>query len=145
MFTLSNDRAGNRVAAFARLGSGHLRRAGTFATGGAGSGSFEDTSNALVLGSAQGEAAPNNLVEGGDLLFATNARSNSITVFRVERRGLRRVELQPSGGEKPVSVTVNRGVLYVLHSGEPTDDLFDSEGQVTRTARRGRRRSPGSG
>lgn len=38
------------------------------------------------------------------------------------------VELQPSGGEKPVSVTVNRGVLYVIHSGEATDDLFDSEG-----------------
>ncbi|CAN5757177.1 hypothetical protein BH20CHL5_BH20CHL5_09600 [soil metagenome] len=38
------------------------------------------------------------------------------------------VELQPSGGEKPVSVTVNRGVLYALHSGEATDDLFDSEG-----------------
>jgi len=38
------------------------------------------------------------------------------------------VELQPSGDEKPVSVTVNRGVLYVLHSGEATDDLFDSEG-----------------
>ena len=38
------------------------------------------------------------------------------------------VELQPSGGEKPVSVTVNRGVLYVLHSGEATDGLFDSEG-----------------
>ncbi len=38
------------------------------------------------------------------------------------------VEFQPSGSEKPVSVTVNRGVLYVLHSGEATDDLFDSEG-----------------
>ena len=33
--------------------------------------------------------------------------------------------MTPSGGEKPVSVTVNHGILYVLHSGETEDDLFD--------------------
>ena len=130
VFTMTNARAGNEVIAFERGRHGKLHRVGTFATGGTGSGSFEDTANSLVLGTAQGEAAPNNLIEEGRLLFATNARSNSISVFRVERRRLVLVETQPSGGEKPVSVTVNRGVVYVLHSGETTDDLFDSEGGV---------------
>ncbi len=130
VFTMTNARGGNHVLAFARRHDGRLVRAGSFATGGKGSGSFEDTASSLVLGTAQGEAAPNNLIEEGRLLFATNARSNTISVFRVKRHGLKLVEVQASGGEKPVSVTVNRGVLYVLHSGEPTDDLFDSEGQV---------------
>lgn len=40
------------------------------------------------------------------------------------------MEVEPSQGEKPVSLTVNRGVLYVLNSGEATDDLLDSEGQA---------------
>ena len=130
VFTMTNDRKENAVVAFGRRPDGRLVSAGRFGTGGTGSGSFEDTNNALVLGTDQGEAAPNNLIEQTELLFATNARSNSITVFKVERHGLRRVEVEPSGGRKPVSLTVNRGVLYVLNSGEATDDLFDSEGNV---------------
>lgn len=130
VFTMSNDRAGNSVVAFDRQEDGQLDRVGRFRTGGTGSGSFEDTANGLVLGTAQGEAAPNNLIEQSKLLFATNARSNNITVFKVRRKGLQRVGVEPSQGEKPVSVTVNRGVLYVLNSGEATDDLFDSEGNA---------------
>jgi len=124
---MTNDRDSNDVVAFAHGSDGRLTRVGQFPTGGTGSGSFEDTANAMVLGSADGESAPNNLVDESQLLFVTNARSNDITVFAVEADGLRRVELEPSGGEKPVSLTVNGGVLYVLHSGEATDDLFDSE------------------
>jgi 6-phosphogluconolactonase (cycloisomerase 2 family) len=127
VYTMTNDRDSNDVVAFAHGSDGRLTRVGQFPTGGTGSGSFEDTANAMVLGSADGESAPNNLVDESQLLFVTNARSNDITVFAVEADGLRRVELEPSGGEKPVSLTVNGGVLYVLHSGEATDDLFDSE------------------
>jgi len=43
---------------------GQLRKVGHFPTGGTGSGSFEDTANSLVLGGTEGEAAPNNLIEG---------------------------------------------------------------------------------
>jgi len=127
---MTNARGGNAVVAFARRADGHLRRVGSFPTGGTGSGSFEDTAHGLVLGTSQGEASPNNLIEDAELLFATNARSDSIAVFRVEKDEIVEVDVQPSGGEKPVSVTVNRGVLYVLNSGEATDDLFDSEMHV---------------
>ncbi len=128
VFTMTNNRGANHIVAFDRRSDGQLVRVGRFATGGTGSGSFEDTANSIVLGTSRGEAAPNDLIEEARLLFVTNARSNDVTVFRIRRDHLEMVDLEPSRGEKPVSVTVNRGVLYVLHSGEATDDLFDSEG-----------------
>ncbi len=130
VYTMSNSPDGNEVVAFSRAADGMLTRLGAYPTGGTGSGSFEDTANGLVLGSVQGEASPNNLTDTTSLLFATNAGSNSITVFKVKQDGLERVEVQDSGGEKPVSVTVNSGLLYVLNSGETEDDLFDENGEV---------------
>ena len=130
VYSMSNAADGNEVVMFSRASDGMLTRVGSFPTGGTGSGSFEDTANGLVLGSAQGEASPNNLIDTTRLLFATNAGSNSITVFKVEQDGLERVEVQDSGGEKPVSVTVNNGLLYVLNSGETEDDLFGEDGNV---------------
>lgn len=121
VFSMSNALDGNVVVAFDRAPDGKLTEAGRFPTGGNGSGGFEDTANGLVLGSTAGESAPNNLIGASQLLFATNAGSNSITVFRVEKQGLEIVEVQPSGGEKPVSITINNGLVYVLHSGETTD------------------------
>jgi len=60
VFTMTNARIGNDVVAFAQRPNGRLRKVGSFATGGSGSGSFEDTANGFVLGTARGEAAPNN-------------------------------------------------------------------------------------
>ncbi|WP_420455452.1 lactonase family protein [Rubrivirga sp.] len=125
VFSMSNHRDGNAIAAFSRDANGMLSLVDRFDTGGTGSGSFEDVANALVLGSDQGESSPNNHIETGNWLYAANAGSNSVTVFRVEADGLDRISVTASGGEKPVSVTVNGGMLYVLHSGETEDDLFD--------------------
>jgi 6-phosphogluconolactonase (cycloisomerase 2 family) len=127
VYTMTNDRDSNEVVAFAQGSDGRLTRVGQFPTGGTGSGSFEDTPTRWCSGRPKASPPRTTLLDESQLLFVTNARSNDITVFAVEADGLRRVELEPSGGEKPVSLTVNRGVLYVLHSGEATDDLFDSE------------------
>ena len=81
VFSMSNDPAGNEVVAFGRSGDGTLVAAGSHPTGGTGSGGFEDSANALVLGSADGESAPNNIQNFGDLLFATNAGSDNVSVF----------------------------------------------------------------
>lgn len=120
---MSNDPAGNKVVAFTRADDGALSPAGTFPTGGTGSGGFEDSANGLVLGSASGESAPNNFIEGSRLLFATNAGSDTVSVFRVHRDELRLVDVEASNGMKPVSITVNDGVAYVLNSGETIDGL----------------------
>ena len=130
VFSMSNAPAGNRVVVYDRVG-GRLQRVGSFATGGRGSGGFEDSANGLVLGSPRGESAPNNLLEDGRLLFATNAGSGTITVFRVLPDRLQRVQVVRSGGAKPVSVTVNRGLLYVLNSGETSQGLTTSPNCTT--------------
>jgi 6-phosphogluconolactonase (cycloisomerase 2 family) len=117
---MSNDLAGNQLVVLRRNTDGTLTPAGTHATGGLGSGAFEDSDNGIVLGDANGESAPNNLTEARQLLFVTNAGSNSVTVFRVTGDGttLVQADVEPSGGRRPVSVTVNGGRVYVLNSGE---------------------------
>jgi len=139
VYTMNNARSGNRVVILRRGADGRLTRAGAVPTGGTGSGSFEDAANGLILGSRRGEASPDNPIQDHELLFATKAGSNSISVFRVhDDGGLELVEVQSSQGEKPVSVTVNRGVLYVLNSGELEHDLFDRNGETIPNCTTGR-------
>ena len=134
VFAMSNARDGNVVVAYYRAEDGTLTEAGRFETGGTGSGSFEDTGMGLVLATAEGEISPNNLVEpdgsGAQYLLVTNAGSDTVSVMEVRANGLAMVDLQDSGGEKPVSVTVNDGLVYVLNSGETDDRLFDDAGEV---------------
>lgn len=118
VFLQSNNETANEVVAFAREKNGKLREAGRYPTGGKGTGSFEDSGQGIVLGSAEGESSPTQNIEDTDLLFVTNAGSGSITVFRVLSGGLEKISQVPSGGNRPVSLTVNNGLLYVLNSGE---------------------------
>lgn len=126
VFTMSNDPQGNEVVAFFRADDGTLTPAGTFSTDGLGSGGFEDSANGLVLGSMTGENGPTDLVDESNLLFATNAGSDDISVFQVNADGLELVDLEPSNGMKPVSITVNDGVVYVLNNDETTDGTADA-------------------
>ncbi|HEU5475577.1 MAG TPA: beta-propeller fold lactonase family protein [Actinophytocola sp.] len=128
VFVMSNDAKGNEVAAFFRNQDGALTEVGRYQTGGKGSGSVEDVSQALVVGTADGEASPTNVVNKAELLFVPNMGSNSISVFRIKADGLELASKVPSGGEKPVSLTVSKGLLYVLHSGEYDDRLWVGEG-----------------
>ena len=118
VFVQSNDVSSNEVVAFARNADGTLNETGRYPTGGVGSGSFEDAAQGLVLGTVEGEASPIQNVDQAELLFAANAGSNTISVFRVNPGGLELVSHVPSGGNRPVSLTVNNGLLYVLNSGE---------------------------
>ena len=120
VFSMSNDPAGNSVVAFYRADDGTLTPAGTFSTEGLGSGGFEDSANSLVLGSAGGESPPNNFIDDSTLLFAANAGSNDISVFQVNATGLELVDVEPSQGMRPVSITVHDGVVYALTTTSPT-------------------------
>ncbi len=93
---MSNDLAGNQLVVLRRNLDGTLAPAATLATGGAGSGAFEDAANGIVLGDSRGESAPNNLTEARQLLFVTNARSGSITVYRVTGDGTARRRSSPA-------------------------------------------------
>ena len=105
VFTLGNSKAGNEVLAFYRGADGHLRRAGTFRTGGRGSSDGLGSQGALVLSS------------DGELLFEVDAGSNEISSFAVNGTRLRQISHVPSGGERPISLTFREGLLYVLNAG----------------------------
>jgi 6-phosphogluconolactonase len=124
VFMATNDAKNNEVVAFSRAGDGKLTEVGRYSTGGAGSGSVEDVAQAIILGTSEAEASPNQYGDKAELLFVGNAGSNTISVFRVNADGIELVSKVPSGGEKPVSLAVSKGLLYVLNSGEFDDRLI---------------------
>ena len=114
LYTQTNDPAGNVVQKFDRADDGRLNPAGTFATGGVG---------LDALGGRQGAI---ELSDDEDTVYATNAGSNTVSVFRVRdddgdrrnrRDGLELIGSFPSGGRAPLSVDEQDGRVYVLNSG----------------------------
>jgi 6-phosphogluconolactonase len=109
VYTLTNAAAGNAVRVYDRSASGALSFRRAYPTDGLGSGSGLGSQGALIL-------SPNN-----HWLFAVNAGSNSISVFQVLKRGLLLVDVEPSGGVRPVSLTVWGNFLYALNAGDTGD------------------------
>ncbi|MEJ7652441.1 MAG: beta-propeller fold lactonase family protein [Chloroflexia bacterium] len=122
VYTLTNAPDHNEVVAYSRAADGTLSPMDKFDTGGIGTGLYENSDTMLVVGSSEGQSSPINLGGGSDLLFAANAGSDNISVFAIQTDGsLELVETEASGGERPISLTVKNGVLYVLNSAG--DDL----------------------
>jgi len=117
VYTLTNNFTRNEVLAYDRAEDGSLSPAGRFDTDGQGSGAYEASSGMLIVGSVDGQSSPVDLGGGNDLVFAANAGSDTISVFSVAGSGLELIEAQDSGGERPTSLTLNDGILYVLNSG----------------------------
>lgn len=106
VYTLSNAASGNAVVVFDRAADGTLMGAGSYPTGGHGTGKGLGSQGAIALS------------EDGTWLFAVNAGSDSISVFRVRPQGLTLVDRQPSGGMMPISLTNRGSLLYVLNAGD---------------------------
>jgi 6-phosphogluconolactonase len=114
VYAMTNEATGNRIMVFNRASDGTLTPGESFSTGGQGSGTFENTAGGLVL---TGQS-PDNVGFGNQYLFATNAGSNSISVFRVHPDGtLTLADTKPSGGTHPISITFRKRVVYVLNGG----------------------------
>ena len=107
VYVLTNQTA-NSVLVFTRAADGTLSFSGNFATGGAGAGTGADP-----LGS-QGSLV---LDRGHQRLFAVNAGSNDVSVFRVDGLNLELLDRASSGGVKPVSVAVHENLVYVVNAG----------------------------
>ncbi len=105
VYTLSNQASGNDVIVFPRSFDGSLGNPAHYPTGGTGSGGGLGNQGAVILST------------DGRWLVAVNAGSNDISVFRVRRTELDLVGRTASGGERPISVTLHRDVLYVLNEG----------------------------
>jgi 6-phosphogluconolactonase len=105
VYTLNNSSSGNAVLVFSRSADGSISPAGTFSTGGTGTGKGLGNQAALAIDAAN------------RFLFAVNAGSDNISVLRITENGLALVDLVPSGGKQPISLSVSRNVLYVLNNG----------------------------
>src|SRR6266849_5798947 len=105
VYTLNNSSSGNAVLVFSRSADGKISSIGTFPTGGTGTGKGLGNQGALAIDA------------GVRFLFAVNAGSDNISVFRITENGLHLVDVVPSGGNRPISLTVNRNILYVLNNG----------------------------
>jgi 6-phosphogluconolactonase (cycloisomerase 2 family) len=105
VYSSTNSPAGNAVVTFERAHDGALRPAGSFPTGGTGTGGGLGNQGAVVLD------------EDRARLFVANAGSDQISSFGVTRRGLRLLDVVPSHGDRPVSLTVHGDLLYVLNAG----------------------------
>lgn len=105
VYTLTNDPAGNQVAIFDRAADGTLTPDGLVDTGGVGTGGGLGSQGAIVL--------------DRNRLLAVNAGSDSISLFTIHGDDLILRDVEDSGGDMPISVTVRRNVVYVLNAGAP--------------------------
>jgi 6-phosphogluconolactonase (cycloisomerase 2 family) len=104
VYTASNAATGNEVLVFHRLTDGRLVPGGAVPTGGLGTGAGLGNQGGLILTSDE------------RWLLVVNAGSEDLSVFRVRRRGLELVDVEPSQGPRPISVTEHDGLVYVLNA-----------------------------
>ncbi len=131
VYAMSNAADGNNVVVYDRSADGTLTMAGTYPTGGLGSGGAPPFEPADALGS-QGSLI---LSHDGRWLFAANAGSNEIAAFRATRTKLKLTDKVGSGGAFPVSLTQHKNLLYVLNAGGEgniTGFTFDHAGRLHR-------------
>ncbi len=102
---MSNAAAGNSILVYDRAPDGTLSLAGEYATGGLGAGAGLGSQGALVLS------------DSGRWLFAVNAGSDEISIFGVRGDQLLLLDVVPSGGEGPISLTNYENLLFLLNSG----------------------------
>jgi 6-phosphogluconolactonase (cycloisomerase 2 family) len=111
VFVQTNAESGNAILVYRRDAHGTLTRVDRVPTGG--------------LGGSEPGAVVDPLASQGSLtydgrhhlLYAVNAGSDTLTVFRVHGTRLARREVIGTGGHLPVSVGVARDVVYVLNAG----------------------------
>ena len=110
VFVQTDNTAGNTIVAYDRTANGGLQQAGSYPTGGDGG---QLTGSVVDHLSSEGSLAYDR--QAG-LLYAVNAGSNSITVFRVFGDQLVRSQVISSGGQFPVSIAVHGHQVFVLNA-----------------------------
>ena len=126
VFVMNNSATRNEVISFIRAADGSLRQAGSFSTGGRGTGGTTDPLE------SQGSLT---LSQDHSLLFAVNGGSGEVSVFQVHGSNLALVDKQTTGGAEPNAVARYGRVVYVLNVGGSSNvvgfRLHDS-GQLSR-------------
>jgi 6-phosphogluconolactonase (cycloisomerase 2 family) len=105
VYVASNGAAGNQILVFERAADGQLTFENAIATGG------------LGTGSGLGNQGGVRLSEDNRLLLAVNAGSNDVSVFELTNDGLVLRDRTSSGGVRPISITIDGRLVYVLNAG----------------------------
>lgn len=108
VFVMTNAANKNEVLAYQKGRDGSYRQEGQFATGGRGSGGQVDPLQ------SQGSLTFNH---DHTLLFAANAGSGTVSVFRVGGPFLALVDQEDSGGSEPLAIATAGNIAYVLNGG----------------------------
>ena len=108
VFVMTNAADKNEIITYKRSTDGSLQKGQSFRNDGRGSGGVTDP-----LGS-QGSLTLN---QDHSLLFAVNAGSGDISVFRVHGTNLALVDRVPCGGSEPVAVAQHANLVFVLNAG----------------------------
>jgi 6-phosphogluconolactonase len=127
VYTETQDPAGNEIVVYKRASNGTITERDRVATGGVGAASTPPFGFPIV--DSQGSV---ELTRNGRLLFAVNAGDDTISSFRVGKRGgLKLVDREPSGGDLPVSLDTRGHLLYVVNglSGDISGFRFRRSGQ----------------
>jgi 6-phosphogluconolactonase len=105
VYTATNKNTGNEVLVFDRAANGALTYVNAVSTGGNGSSDGLGNQGGLVS------------TDDGRFIIVVNAGSNDVSVLETTKSGLILRDREPSGGLRPISVTVNRRLVYVLNAG----------------------------
>jgi 6-phosphogluconolactonase len=119
VFTMTNAASGNEILIFNHHPQQGLVGAGSVATGGDGTGAGLGNQGGVILSKHHRR------------LYAVNAGSDSVSVFRVRKGGLTLIDTIPSDGSQPVSLTRHDNLLYVLNAGSDSIAGFTINGDGT--------------
>jgi 6-phosphogluconolactonase len=108
VFVMTNSVEKNEVIAYRRAADGALQEEGRFATGGRGSGGNNDPLE------SQGSLT---LSQDHSLLFAVNAGSGTVSVFKIHHSTLSLVDKMISSGSEPNAVAQHGNLVYVTNVG----------------------------
>ena len=108
VFAMTNNPDQNEILSFTRAGDGQFYEGSHYNTGGRGSGGVNDPLE------SQGSLT---FSTDRSLLFAANAGSGDVTVFRIHNGRLVIADREASGGSSPVAVAQYGNRVYVLNQG----------------------------
>jgi 6-phosphogluconolactonase (cycloisomerase 2 family) len=114
VFEATNAAAGNAIQIFDRASDGTLTVGALVPTGG--------------LGTGTSLASQGAVMRDGDRLLVVNGGDNTVSSFEITDHGLSLRDVEPSGGVRPVSVTVNDHIVYVLNAGSDSISGFRLNG-----------------
>ena len=103
-YTIANAAAGNELVVYSRSSDGSLAYADSVPAGGTGTGAGLASQGAVTL------------TPDGRYVLAVSPGLNTVAAFTVDSRGARLLDTAPSGGNRPVSLTVSKNLVYVLNN-----------------------------